>query len=103
MNEVRKIKYTGKNLDDVFHLPCVISIRKYNGQPYLILDRHMIWGFDNIVPPGSELIELTNGEWEICFPEKHEITAEDIIERTDAMAMTDKRVAKGESVWDGTI
>ena len=67
MKEVRRIKYTGKNLNDVFPLPCVISIKKYEDEPYLILDRHMMVGIVNVAMPGQELIEYSNGEWEIVL------------------------------------
>ena len=33
MKEVRRIKFTGKNLNDIFFLPCVSKIYKKDGKP----------------------------------------------------------------------
>jgi len=65
IKEVRRINFTGKNLNDVFLLPCVRSITKAFGKPYLLFDSKMMNGFCNAAPPGSELIEYDNGKWEV--------------------------------------
>ena len=38
MKEVRRIKFTGKNLNDVFALPCVHKIIKIIDTPQLVLE-----------------------------------------------------------------
>jgi hypothetical protein len=62
----RKIKYTIKNLYKAFKLPCVKSIIKYKGEPFLYLDKTFTNSVDNIVPLGSTLIEHDDGTWEVA-------------------------------------
>ncbi len=69
MNEVRKIKFTGKNLNDMFKLPCVKNIMKIRNCPYLILHNRMTNGC-NIVEPSDWLVEHSDGKWEVKHPEK---------------------------------
>lgn len=63
--EIRRIKYTGKNLNDIFSLPCVSTITKYEGDPYLCLYPSMLVGIRSIAKPGCTLVEYENGLWEI--------------------------------------
>lgn len=67
MKEVRRVKFTGKNLNDVFALPCVIRIIKVVNKPQLIIDPFMmVESFRMpLVLIGDELVEYDNGQWEI--------------------------------------
>jgi hypothetical protein len=69
MKEVRRIKYTGKNLNDVFVLPCVRKIIKIVNQPQLIIDSFMLLNSSmmDVARPGDELVEYDNGQWEIII------------------------------------
>ena len=70
MNIRRKIEFTGKNLHDVFNLPCVKCIIKYpENNPALA-----IWGdmmndqsqrTNAVAKIGSVLVEYENGKWQI--------------------------------------
>jgi hypothetical protein len=65
MKEIRRITFTGKNLNDVFNLPCVLSIEKKNNEPRLVLNTHHL---DYILSgcvafPNDELVEYDNGLW----------------------------------------
>lgn len=72
MNKPRKIKFTGKNLEKFFMLPCVKSIFKFRGKPHLELYAEMVDGVDRVVPPDCNIIEHSNGQWEICYKEFYE-------------------------------
>lgn len=73
MKELRRIKFTGKNLNDVFALPCVMKIVKLINTPQLVLDTRMMIedpllmnGIPyNTAQPGDELVEYDDGLWEI--------------------------------------
>ena len=67
MKEVRRIKFTGKNLNDVFALPCVKKIIKIFKQPQLVINQFMLVGnpLENVAQIGDELVEYENGQWEI--------------------------------------
>ena len=67
MKEVRRIKFTGKNLNDVFTLPCVASIKKVLGMPLLSVYPIMLVcpSSARLVRPGNELVEYEDGNWEI--------------------------------------
>ena len=67
MKEVRRIKFTGKNLNDVFALPCVRKILKIINQPQLAIDPFMLLKKPtmNVAHIGDELVEYENGLWEI--------------------------------------
>ena len=69
MKEVRRVKFTGKNLNDVFALPCVRKIIKIDDKPLLVINQFMIVGnplMDAVVVRiGDELVEYDNGQWEI--------------------------------------
>ena len=70
MQTLRQIEFTGKNLNDVFSLPCLKSILKVDDRPILV-----IWG-DMMLNPsdrtnacvrvGDTLIEYENGKWSIA-------------------------------------
>ena len=67
MKEVRRIKFTGKNLNDVFALPCVKKIIKIINQPQLVIDGFTLLGnpLMDVARPGDELVEYENGGWRI--------------------------------------
>ena len=61
---VRKIEFTGKNLNDVFKLPCVKAILKVEGQPMLILYPSKTYGI-SFVNPGDTLVQYTDKMWDV--------------------------------------
>lgn len=67
MKEVRRVKFTGKNLNDVFALPCVRKIIKMANKPQLVIDPFMMVGAFPmpLASIGDELVEYDNGQWEI--------------------------------------
>ena len=69
MKEVRRIKFTGKNLNDVFALPCVRKIIKIVNKPQLVINQFMLVDnpllMDCVARIGDELVEYDNGQWEI--------------------------------------
>ena len=67
MKEVRRIKFTGKNLNDVFTLPCVADIKKVLGMPLLSVYPIMLLcpSSARLVRPGNELVEYDNGLWKV--------------------------------------
>ena len=73
MKIVRKIEFTGKNLNDVFWLPCVKRICKFrvfrNGvlsedRAYIVCYNNMMRGSDYVYS-GHTLVEYTDGKWDI--------------------------------------
>lgn len=62
MKKVREIEFTGKNLNDVFALPCVVAIVKVEGQPMLSLN-HRTAIAEYLADPGDTLVEYENGKW----------------------------------------
>jgi hypothetical protein len=67
MKEVRRVKFTGKNLNDVFALPCVRKIIKIVNKPQLVIDPFMMVGAFpmNVASIGDEIVEYDNGQWKI--------------------------------------
>ena len=66
MKELRRITFTGKNLNDVFDLPCVYSIVKIVKVPQLLLTKTHVDGFSSLtVQPGDELVEYENKKWKV--------------------------------------
>jgi hypothetical protein len=65
MKIIRQINYSGKNLNDVFALPCVKGIIKVNNAPYLVLWRDVVRGEKNIARDGDTLVQYTNGKWSV--------------------------------------
>ena len=70
--EIRRIKFTGKNLNDVFALPCVEKIEKCGNRPKLIMNRSMVNNVFNVVLVGDELVEYSDGKWEIQYRKRGE-------------------------------
>ena len=64
MKKVREIEFTGKNLNDVFALPCVVAIVKVEDQPMLILNQRKVIA-EYLVDPGDTLVEYENGKCRI--------------------------------------
>lgn len=72
MKVIRKIQFTGKNLNDVFNLPCVKKIHKYgitrNGAT---CDSALLVCYNNkmrdrvYVKVGETLVEYDTGLWDI--------------------------------------
>ena len=72
MKIIRQIEFTGKNLNDIFNLPCVKCVLKVGRKPVLV-----IWG-DMMNDPsqrtnacchiGQTLIEYDNCKWAIIRP-----------------------------------
>ncbi len=67
MKEVRRVKFTGKNLNDVFALPCVRKIIKIVNKPQLVINPFLMVGnpLMDVARIGDELVEYDNGKWEI--------------------------------------
>lgn len=68
MKVIRKIQFTGKNLNDVFALPCVLSITKIvsiRHEETILVLRNEFAKSRNIVNIGETLIEYDDGTWEI--------------------------------------
>lgn len=67
MKEVRRVKFTGKNLNDVFALPCVRKILKIVNKPQLVINPFLMVGnpLMDVARIGDELVEYENGQWEI--------------------------------------
>lgn len=57
------IKFTGKNLNDVFDLPCVKAIIKSGDDPILVLWSDKTIGVEHTVIKGDLLIQYENGKW----------------------------------------
>ena len=70
MKEVRRIKFTGKNLNDIFFLPCVSTIYKRDGKPMPFIYPYMLLECPglNYLLPNAELVEYDNGKWNIDYP-----------------------------------
>ena len=70
MKEVRRIKFTGKNLNDVFALPCVRKIIKIINTPRLVIYSDMLVGnpLMDVATIGSEIVEYDDGRWKIEPP-----------------------------------
>lgn len=68
---IRQIEFTGKNLNDIFNLPCVQSIRKstYDLEPIVKLwESYMrIRDFSEALI-GDTLVEYDDGKWGIIQP-----------------------------------
>ena len=72
MKIIRQIEFTGKNLNDIFNLPCVQSIRKsvYDLEPIVILWKSYmrICDYGDEVCIGDTLLEYDDGKWAIEPP-----------------------------------
>lgn len=61
-----KIQFTGKNLNDVFGLPCVKAILKVDGKPVLVLMiTAMVPRSRNVAEIGDTLVQYEDGTWEV--------------------------------------
>ena len=68
---IRQIEFTGKNLNDIFNLPCVQSIRKstYDLEPIVKLWESYMRSRDyNEALIGDTLVEYDDGKWAIEPP-----------------------------------
>lgn len=59
----RKISFTGKNLNDVFMLPCVKAIVKAGDEPVLVLWPDKTMGGKRVCEKGDTLIQYDDGQW----------------------------------------
>lgn len=65
MNIIQKVSFDGKNINDVFQLPCVKSVEKgENGRPYLSLFPHYTEG-RLTVQIGDALVQYETGMWQV--------------------------------------
>lgn len=61
----QKIHFTGKNLNDVFFIPCVLAIMKLdNDEPFIILRKGMSNG-SLFACIGDWLVEEDDGKWHV--------------------------------------
>ena len=58
--EIWRIRYTGKDLNDIFGLPCVMGIVKANDQPHVVIRDEK-----DSLHPGDELVEYDDETWRI--------------------------------------
>jgi len=67
MKIIRQIKFTGKNLNDVFNLLCVKSVLKIDKQSVLELWRFYLYSHESrkYCEIGQTLVEYENHRWEI--------------------------------------
>lgn len=62
----QKIHFTGKNINDVFFLPCVGAIVKEDsGEPFLALRTDCMSGKFPFVYIGDWLVEEDDGKWHV--------------------------------------
>ena len=64
----QRIKFTGKNLHEMFYLPCVKSILKSGDDtPVLVLNPQTLYHCNNtcVVFVGDFVEELENGTWQV--------------------------------------
>lgn len=60
MKEILRIEFTGKNINDIFSLPCVKAIRKTRWGKIIA-----IFNNSNFVRIGDTIVEYDNGKWGI--------------------------------------
>lgn len=61
---IRKIEFTGKNLNDIFYLPCVESIAKIRGHQFVMLFITMTNApGQSVAGIGDFIVEYDNGKW----------------------------------------
>ena len=62
----QKIHFTGKNLNDVFFLPCVLAILKLDSdEPFLILCDERTSDGSHYAGIGDWLVEEDDGKWHV--------------------------------------
>jgi hypothetical protein len=68
MRVKQRIKFTGKNLHEIFNLPCVKSMLKDDDdKPVLIMKPEKLYHCNNtcVVFVGDFIEELDNGTWQV--------------------------------------
>ena len=62
----QKIHFTGKNLNDIFHLPCVGGVLKKDfNKPFLFLKMEQMVDFSRFADVGDWLVEEDDGMWRV--------------------------------------
>lgn len=62
----QKIQFTGKNLNDIFYLPCVAGIEKKDfNQPFLFLKMEWTAYHFSFAYVGDWLVEEDDGTWSV--------------------------------------
>lgn len=62
----RRIEFTGKNLNDVFNLPCLKCIIKIDSKPVLVLlNTTLVSRSRPFVEIGDKLVQYDDGQWEV--------------------------------------
>ena len=68
MKVKRDLHFNGKNIEEVFSLPCVISIMKdRKGKPAIVLSKEHTKG-RTIARSGDHLVEFESGLWQVYGP-----------------------------------
>ena len=68
---VQCIKIEGKNVNDIFRLPCVLGVRKDGYRGFVVIlfgdtrNKYVRWGEDNIARIGDWLCEGDRGVWHV--------------------------------------
>jgi hypothetical protein len=66
MQLIKRIEFTGKNLNDMFSLPCVKAILKVKENPVLILyNTSVTFRSHTTVEIGDTMLQYDNGDWEV--------------------------------------
>ena len=73
MRIIRQIEFTGKNLNDIFNLPCVWKILKgLDKKPVVVVYNNMLKDQNQRLHDccyvGDFLVEFENGQWAIIRP-----------------------------------
>lgn len=72
MNIKQAIAFDGRNLNDIFRLPCVKSIDKgENGKPYAILYPHHTDG-RLVAQVGDTFVQYATGVWQVFGKEAYD-------------------------------
>ncbi len=62
----QKIHFTGKNLNDIFYLPCVAGIGKRDfNEPFLFLKMEQTNYLSSFAYVGDWLVEEDDGTWHV--------------------------------------
>jgi len=60
-NDYKRAIQIGRNMQDIFRLPCVVGIHKMNDEPLYLLNR----GYDRVARVGDWLCEDYEGMWHL--------------------------------------
>lgn len=66
---VHCVKIEGKNVNDIFRLPCVFGVRKDSCDDFVVMlfgdtrNMNVQWGSENVAHIGDWLCEDENGTW----------------------------------------